>query len=65
MYKMWEVINWKSEARAILRNAKFNKNNIYKVNPVKKEVTFDGFKSSHEHYQFVYDMLIKLNLNAI
>lgn len=65
MYKMWEVLDWKGEARAILKNAKFNTIKTYKVDPVKKEVVFDGFKSADEHYQFVYDTLIKLNLKFI
>ncbi|WP_339627076.1 hypothetical protein [uncultured Winogradskyella sp.] len=65
MYKMWEVLDWKGEARAILRNAKFNTIKTYKVDPVKKEVVFDGFKSTDEHYQFVYDTFIKLNLKFL
>lgn len=65
MYTMWETLGWKGEIRAVLRNTKLEKENSYKINPIKKEIIFDGFETSEAHYKFVYNTIKNLKIRYI
>lgn len=57
MYTMWENVGWKGEIRAVLRNAKLNDDISFKVNPIKREYIFDGFRTSETYYNILYQTM--------
>lgn len=65
MYTMWENIGWHGQTRAVIRNAHLKENQSFKVNILKKEVIFDGFRTSKEYYYTVYNTLKKYKIQYI
>ncbi|HPJ43460.1 MAG TPA: phenylacetate--CoA ligase family protein [Spirochaetota bacterium] len=65
MYTMWSNIDWHGQTRAILRNHHLGKNQVFKVDPVKKEVIFDGFRTSDDYYFTIYKTLNKYKIRFI
>ena len=59
MYSMWENVGWKGHIRAVLRNAKLGDDMDFKINPIKREFIFDGFRTNDAYYQVVYDAIKK------
>ena len=65
MNAMWSNVGWKGELRAVIRNKHLKNNQIFTVNPVKKEVIFDGFNSDPNYYEKIYQTLRKFNIKFI
>lgn len=65
MYTMWENIGWQGQTRAVIRNAHLEENLDFKVNILKKEVIFDGFRTSNGYYYLIYSTLRKNNISYI
>lgn len=65
MYKMWEQFGWKGHTRAVIRNIKLKNEDTFKVDPLKKEIIFDGFRTSDEYYYRIYSILKKFNIGFI
>lgn len=65
MNAMWRNIGWKGEIRAVIRNKHLNKNQIFTVNPFKKEIIFDGFNTDLNYYEKIYETLKKYNIQFI
>lgn len=58
MYTMWKNVGWQGHTRAILRNNKLKPEVNFKVNPIKKELIFDGFRTSEGYYDFIYKTMV-------
>lgn len=65
MNALWENIGWKGHIRGVIRNAHLGSTEIYQVNPLKKEIIFDGFRTDMSYYEKVYNVLKKLNIQYI
>ncbi len=65
MYSMWNKVGWSGQMRGVIRNQKLRNNEIFKVNPIKKEVIFDGFRASYEYYEHIYNTLRKFNITFL
>lgn len=65
MYTMWENVDWKGHTRAVIRNHRLEENKVYKVDWLKKEVIFDGFRTSEEYYNQIYNIIKKNKIRYI
>lgn len=65
MNMLWENIGWKGHIRGVIRNAHLKPTQIYKVNPLKKEIIFDGFRTDEYYYEDIYNVLRKFNIQYI
>lgn len=65
MFSMWVNIGWKGQLRGVIRNKHLPKGKIYTVDPIRKEVIFDGFNTDINYYQAVYNTLLKHNIQFI
>ncbi|MGD9992099.1 MAG: phenylacetate--CoA ligase family protein [Salinivirgaceae bacterium] len=65
MHTMWETTGWKYHPRAVIRNHKLKPGEIYRINPITKEIIFDGFKISFEYFESIYQTLKKFNISFI
>lgn len=65
MNALWKNIGWKGHIRGVIRNAHLGSTEIYQVNPLKKEIIFDGFRTDMSYYEKVYNVLKKLNIQYI
>jgi len=65
MYNMWRHVGWRGQTRAVIRNNHLKNKQIFKVNAIKKEVIFDGFRTSDEYYFKVYNILRRYKIRFI
>jgi phenylacetate-CoA ligase len=65
MYSMWENIGWHGQTRAVIRNAHLSGNQSFKVDILKKEVIFDGFRTSKDYYYTIYNTIKNHNISFI
>ena len=65
MYTMWGKAGWKGHTRAVLRNANLKNNIDFKVNPIKKEIIFDGFRTSDLYYDTIYQTMKRYNIKFL
>jgi len=64
-HKIWGGLGYKQHLRAVLRNERLPKDKIYKINPITKELIFDGFKNNESYYQKIYASLLKFEIEYI
>lgn len=65
MHTMWQNVDWSGEIRGVLRNHKLNNNEIFRVNPIKKEFIFDGFNTSETYFESIYKILKKYKIGYL
>ena len=65
VFSMWEKAGWKGDLRAVMRNNRLKPNQIFSVNPIKKEVIFDGYNTDDVYYEKIYNVLKHYNIQFI
>ncbi len=65
MFSMWANIGWKGQLRGVIRNKHLPKGQVYTVDPIRKEVIFDGFNTDVDYYEALYTALYKHNIQFI
>ena len=65
MYTMWKNVGWDGQTRAVIRNRHLKDNQPFTVNPIKKEIIFDGFRTSNAYYFKVYSILRRYKIGFI
>jgi phenylacetate-CoA ligase len=65
MNSMWQNIGWKGEIRAVIRNKHLRSDQVFIVNPIKKEIIFDGFNTEISYYEKIYESLIQFKIKFI
>jgi len=65
MYAMWKNVGWHGQTRAVIRNQHLKDNQIFKTNSIKKEIIFDGFRTSQDYYYKVYKILRRHKIGFI
>jgi len=57
MHYLWSVVGYNFDVRAVIRNHKLCDNEIFTINPITKEVIFDGFRLNDEYFEQLYSVL--------
>lgn len=65
MHSMWNKIGFNHHTRAVLRNTKLPSNKKYVINPITKEVIFDGFRLNEDYLFEIYETIKKLKIRYI
>jgi len=65
MYSMWKNVGWTGQIRAVIRNDHLKSDQTFRVNFLKKEIIFDGFKTTPDYYFEIYRILRKFNVGYI
>lgn len=65
MYSMWKNVGWTGQIRAVIRNDQLKSGQNYRVNFLKKEVIFDGFRTTRDYYFEIYRILKKFDVGYI
>lgn len=61
-HKVWGHLDYNEDLRAVIRNERLTENKIYKINPITKEVIFDGFRNNESYYDEIYKKVIESNI---
>lgn len=63
IHHIWSRVGFNHHFRAVIRNHKLEKDCV--VNPITKEVIFDGFKLNDDYYRIIYKKLKKYKLKYV
>ncbi|WP_047246852.1 phenylacetate--CoA ligase family protein [Maribacter thermophilus] len=65
MHDMWSRVEFRHHTRAVIRNRKLEESQEYIINPITKEVIFDGFRLNSNYFQKIYDIIKFFNIQYI
>lgn len=65
MHTLWESVGFEHDARAVIRNKKLPDDVDYIINPITKEIIFDGFRLNGKYFQTIYDVIVKFKTRYI
>jgi phenylacetate-CoA ligase len=65
MHSLWARAGYAFDVRAVIRNHRLAQERPYVVNPITREVIFDGFRLDHEYFAGIYDMISKCGIRFI
>lgn len=65
VHSFWQRASWNYHARGVIRNHKLATNQLYKINPVTKEIIFDAFRLDYNYAKIIYGILKRNNIRFI
>jgi len=65
MHYLWSTAGYDFDVRAVIRNHKLIDNETFTINPLTKEVIFDGFRLNNEYFETIYTILKKQNIKFV
>lgn len=65
IHNMWEEVDFKHNIRAVIRNKRLNEDQDYIINPITKEIIFDGFRLNEDYFFKIYKILKSYNIKFI
>ena len=64
MHTLWKKAGYDFSARAVIRNHRLKKQS-FQINPLTKEVIFDGFCLNNSYFEFIYKTIKRLGVKFI
>ncbi len=65
MHSLWERAGYRFDVRAVIRNHSLDNGSDYLVNPLTREVIFDGFKLSDQHFAMISKTINKMGIRFV
>lgn len=65
MHNLWESVGFDHHIRASIRNKKLDNDVNYIINPVTKEIIFDGFRLNDEYFHTIYKTISQFKVHYI
>ncbi|MGV7223247.1 MAG: hypothetical protein ACQ9MH_17170 [Nitrospinales bacterium] len=65
MHSLWKRVGYQFDVRAVIRNNKLNKGKGHIVNPITREIIFDGFRLEVDYFDYIYRILKKYSIKFI
>lgn len=65
MHTLWENVGFNHHTRAVIRNKRLKDGVDYLINPITKEVIFDGYRLNDQYFMIIYNTIKKLNIQYI
>ncbi|WP_218997382.1 hypothetical protein [Shewanella algae] len=65
MHFLWSQVGYNFDTRAVIRNHKLKNNQCYTVNPITKEIIFDGFRLNDAYFEDVYSVLFRYKVKFV
>jgi len=65
VFSIWKQFGWNGHLRAVIRNKHLKENQTYTVDPITKQVIFDGFRTDSKYYEDIYQTIKKLKIKYI
>ena len=65
MHTLWEQAGYKFDVRAVIRNHCLPENKDYLINPLTREVIFDGFRLTDEYFDRICRIIQKMRIHFI
>ena len=61
----WSAVGYQFDERAVLRNHRLPKEEVYRINPITKELQFDNFNNSDTYFRSIYNVLLNREVKYI
>lgn len=65
MHSLWNRVGFNHNIRAVIRNKRLEKSKDYEINPITKEIIFDGFRLNDQYCEIIYSIIKKYNIKYI
>jgi len=65
MHSLWERAGYHFSTRAVIRNHRLHEGRNFLINPITREVIFDGFRLVDDYFSFIYDTIRRFNIRFI
>ncbi|MBI3802948.1 MAG: phenylacetate--CoA ligase family protein [Nitrospirae bacterium] len=65
MHSLWEQAGYDFSVRAVIRNHRLEGDRDFLINPLTREVIFDGFRLTDDYFLFIYETLRRLKIRFI
>ena len=65
MHSLWELAGYHFDVRAVIRNQRLSDGQVYRINPITREVIFDGFRLNNDYFARIYEIIKKLSIRFI
>ena len=59
MHSLWERTGYRFDVRAVIRNQRLEEGQTYRINPITREVIFDGFRLNSDYFARIYEIITK------
>lgn len=65
MHSLWERAGYDFSVRAVIRNHRLEGGRDFLINPLTREVIFDGFRLTDDYFSLIYDTVRQLQIHFI
>ncbi|HAR62083.1 MAG: phenylacetate--CoA ligase family protein [Candidatus Margulisiibacteriota bacterium] len=65
MHFLWSKAGYKYQTRAVIRNHHLLPEKDFVINPITKEVIFDGFRLCDDYFEIIYTLIKRFNIQFI
>ncbi len=65
MHALWENVGFQHDIRAVIRNKKLADDVDYIINPITKEIIFDGFRLNENYFHTIYRVISQFQIPFI
>jgi phenylacetate-CoA ligase len=65
MHSLWERAGYRFDVRAVIRNQRLEEGQTYRINPITREVIFDGFRLNCDYFARIYETITKFSIRFI
>lgn len=65
MHSLWERAGYRFDVRAVIRNHKLPDDTDYIINPITREVIFDGFRLNPRYFETIYKVIRQHNIRFV
>jgi phenylacetate-CoA ligase len=62
MHDMWSRVGYNFDVRAVIRNHRLSDDLIYTINPITREVIFDGFRLDQDYFESIYQVIKRMHV---
>ncbi|MBP7608580.1 MAG: phenylacetate--CoA ligase family protein [Steroidobacteraceae bacterium] len=65
MHEIWAEAGYDLNARAVIRNHRLDDGESYRINPITREIIFDGFRLTDDYFELIYETIRKHGVGFI
>jgi phenylacetate-CoA ligase len=65
MHEMWSRVGYNFDVKAVIRNHRLPDDVVYMINPITREVIFDGFRLDDDYFEKIYQVISRMAIPFI
>lgn len=65
MHSLWARAGYRFDLRAVIRNHRLRDGEVYRINPITREIVFDGFRLNSDYFAQIYRTIARFSVRFI